>query len=226
MGHLGRFTKTPYLVMFVILGTAGIGTAYAGILPLITLAGDVQVDGSLNADGPITGVDYQYSSPQTRFLTINPVAFAAIVNSIGNSLNFGAYELSHIGGTGATAVARFPVTGLPDGAKLQSLTCSFLEQDSNQDALFRCKLMRHQVLPFGGTVIYSIEHQTSGSSPIFQTFTDTDFVGPASLGIVDTQNDSYYLEINIDPNPLSLNCAPIRCFFGHIQIAYTVDSVD
>jgi len=55
MRHLGRFTKTPYLVLFVILGTAGIGTAYAGILPLITLAGDVQVDGNLNVDGTITG---------------------------------------------------------------------------------------------------------------------------------------------------------------------------
>ena len=55
MWHLGRFTKTPYLVLFVILGTAGIGTAYAGILPLITLAGDVQVDGDLNVDGTITG---------------------------------------------------------------------------------------------------------------------------------------------------------------------------
>ena len=40
-------------MLFVILGTAGITTAFA--IGTITLAGDVQVDGNLNVDGQITG---------------------------------------------------------------------------------------------------------------------------------------------------------------------------
>jgi len=48
-----QLTKTPYLVLFVILIAVGVGTASAMIT--ITLAGNVQVDGDLNVDGSITG---------------------------------------------------------------------------------------------------------------------------------------------------------------------------
>ena len=56
---MGRFTKTPYFVLFVLLAAAGVGTAAA--LGTITLAGDVHItgnidiDGDLNVDGTITG---------------------------------------------------------------------------------------------------------------------------------------------------------------------------
>jgi hypothetical protein len=42
---MGRFTSTPYLILFVILGSVGFGTASAIIT--ITLAGDVNVEGIL-----------------------------------------------------------------------------------------------------------------------------------------------------------------------------------
>jgi hypothetical protein len=46
MGHMGRFTSTPYLVLFVILGAIGITTAYAAT---ITLGGDpVIINGILD----------------------------------------------------------------------------------------------------------------------------------------------------------------------------------
>jgi len=48
-----QLTKTPYLVLFIVLIAIGVGTASA--LITITLAGDVQVDGDLNVDGSITG---------------------------------------------------------------------------------------------------------------------------------------------------------------------------
>jgi hypothetical protein len=54
MGHMGRFTKTPYLLLFVILAGAGIGTAYAGIvLPTITLGGNVIVTGDTELEGKL-----------------------------------------------------------------------------------------------------------------------------------------------------------------------------
>jgi hypothetical protein len=58
MGHMGRFTKTPYLVLFVILAGAGIGTVYAGIvLPTITLSGNVDVTGDTTLQGQLTCTD-------------------------------------------------------------------------------------------------------------------------------------------------------------------------
>jgi len=59
MGHLGRFTKTPYLLLFVLLATAGITTAYAlGNITFDALTffkENVQMDKDLNVDGELTG---------------------------------------------------------------------------------------------------------------------------------------------------------------------------
>jgi len=42
-----RFSKKPYLVLFLVLISIGVGTAYAGgVLPTITLAGNVLVNGA------------------------------------------------------------------------------------------------------------------------------------------------------------------------------------
>ena len=56
-----QLTRTPYLVLFIILITVGVGTASA--LVTITLAGnvnitgDADIDGNLNVDGTITGFE-------------------------------------------------------------------------------------------------------------------------------------------------------------------------
>jgi hypothetical protein len=48
-----QLTKTPYLVLFIVLLTVGVGTASA--LITITLSGNVIVTGDLDVDGSITG---------------------------------------------------------------------------------------------------------------------------------------------------------------------------
>lgn len=48
-----RFRKTSYLVLFILLGAVGVGTAYAGILPLITLSGDVLIIGDTELEGKL-----------------------------------------------------------------------------------------------------------------------------------------------------------------------------
>ena len=50
---MGRLTKTPYLVLFIILAAIGVGTASA--LITITLAGNVVITGGLQVDEEITG---------------------------------------------------------------------------------------------------------------------------------------------------------------------------
>ena len=56
-----QLTKTPYLILFIVLITIGVGTASAFIT--IQLAGNVQVDGDLNVDGTISGstIDDQHT---------------------------------------------------------------------------------------------------------------------------------------------------------------------
>ena len=52
-----NLTRNGLIVLISVIFVAGAGTAYAGIvLPMITLAGNVQVDGNLNVDGTIAGV--------------------------------------------------------------------------------------------------------------------------------------------------------------------------
>jgi len=225
MRHLGRFTKTPYLVLFVILGTAGIGTAYAGILPLITLAGDVQVDGDLNVDGTTTSSSYDYSSANQRFLTISPGAFAVNEEAVSASAGFGAIEIKNLAGLGFGANAVFPITSIPDGAKLQSLTCHFRDNDPVKDPTFRCKILRTPLVVLTNAIILSLSATTSGSSNDYQPFTDSTISGPPGNEIFDTENFSYHLVITFVPDGLD-NCADEACTFGNIQIKYTVMSSD
>ena len=46
-----NLTKTPYLVLFILLGAAGVGTASA--LMTITLAGDVKITGDTELEGKL-----------------------------------------------------------------------------------------------------------------------------------------------------------------------------
>jgi len=51
-----NLSRNGLIVLISIIFVAGAGTAYAGIvMPMITLAGNVQVDGDLNVDGDLTG---------------------------------------------------------------------------------------------------------------------------------------------------------------------------
>jgi len=55
MDWKNQLTKTPYLVLFIVLIVVGVGTASA--LITITLAGDVVVTGDIDVGGTITGVE-------------------------------------------------------------------------------------------------------------------------------------------------------------------------
>ena len=93
MGHLGRFTKTPYFVLFVLLAAAGVGTAYGVALVTIDnlkVTGDTELDGKLldtNDDAGTSGqvlsstetgidwIDSQSADPQDIIDLQNRVSF-------------------------------------------------------------------------------------------------------------------------------------------------------
>jgi len=68
MGHLGRFTKTPYLVLFILLGAIGVSTATAMVMVTIsgnfTVTGDSDLQGNVGVGGTLTPVDYADDSIQ------------------------------------------------------------------------------------------------------------------------------------------------------------------
>jgi len=74
MDWKNQLTKTPYLVLFVVLATVGISTAYA--LVTITLAGDViiegdtEIEGNLKLDGGHSGILWNSKVPVENIITI------------------------------------------------------------------------------------------------------------------------------------------------------------
>jgi len=64
MGHLGRFTKTPYLVLFIIIGAIGVSTATAVVM--VTVAGNFTVTGDTTLQGEV------HVSP-TKSLFVNTI---------------------------------------------------------------------------------------------------------------------------------------------------------
>ncbi len=70
-----NLTRNGVIVLISIIFVAGAGTAYAGIvLPMITLAGNVQVDGNLNVDEEITGTTI--ANMKTRIDKLESILFS------------------------------------------------------------------------------------------------------------------------------------------------------
>ncbi len=74
MGHLGRFTKTPYLVLFIILGGIVVSTATAMVMVTIsgnfTVTGDSDHQGNVGVGGTLTPEDYANGS--IRLVDLSP----------------------------------------------------------------------------------------------------------------------------------------------------------
>ncbi len=84
-----NLTRNGLIVLISVIFVAGAGTAYAGVvLPMITLAGNVQVDGDLNVGGTTTGQTIEVLKAQINAL-INVVFFKDVVvaNQVDNDIS-------------------------------------------------------------------------------------------------------------------------------------------
>ena len=107
MGWKNQITKTPYLVLFIVLISIGVGTASA--LITITLSGNVIVIGNLDVEGDITG--QTIDDIVQKFDILNK---APIVNA-GNNQNI-------LFGSGAILDGTITDEGLPSGTITSSWT--------------------------------------------------------------------------------------------------------
>jgi len=138
MGHLGmNLTRNGLIVLISVIFVAGAGTAYAGIvLPMITLAGNVQVDGDLNVDGTITANDFVYPSPQTRQISYSAIEF---ISDRDNGKRESTSQI-WLESTGTSIILRNPAHTIPDGATITKFECS-VEDNSEAHTIF-CSLTR------------------------------------------------------------------------------------
>jgi len=95
MDWKNQLTKTPYLVLFIVLISIGVGTASAVIT--ITLAGDVDVTGNLDVIGTITGQTITNLQNQINAAGISVETETQIDNIEGNitSSTFGLEEIKN-----------------------------------------------------------------------------------------------------------------------------------
>jgi len=95
MDWKNQLTKTPYLVLFIVLISIGVGTASAAIT--ITLAGDVDITGNLDVVGPITGQTITNLQNQINAAGISGETETQIDNIEGNltSSTFGLEEIKN-----------------------------------------------------------------------------------------------------------------------------------
>jgi len=112
MGHLGKFTSTPYLVLFIILGAIGVTAASAVVLVTIDnlkVTGDADVDGDLNVDGTLSGQTIE--DLQAQINTIKNVLFFKDVVVV----NFNDGDISVLLGNGDGTFAAQPDVAVGGG---------------------------------------------------------------------------------------------------------------
>jgi len=115
---ISKLSKTPYLVLFIVLISIGVGTAAA--LGTITLAGDTHTTGDAVVDGKITSSGYEFLIPVTK------------------KISYSKFESFDDEGPGIDR--RVSMYGIPDGAKIISMRCLVLDLDS--DGRLGCHLIK------------------------------------------------------------------------------------
>lgn len=104
MGWESRLTKTPYLVMFVILGAIGVGTASG--LVTITLAGDVVITGDMICTDCVDSSDIAQGAVGPNDIALNSITGGNIVDGTIGSVDIGSQQVKqeHIGLGAVTTV--------------------------------------------------------------------------------------------------------------------------
>jgi len=125
-----NLTKTPYLVLFVLLGAVGVGTASA--LITITFEGlaifkeNVQMDKDLNVDGDLTGKTFDAINDEITSLRLMfPLKDVVVVNANDN-------DISILLGNGDGTFAR---TDVAVGSLPFSVAIGNLNNDGKQDVV-------------------------------------------------------------------------------------------
>jgi len=204
-----NFSRNGVIVLISVIFVAGAGTAYAGmVLPMITLAGNVQVDGDLNVDGTFTANDFVYPSPQTRQISYSAIEF------ISDRDNGKREDLSQVWleSTGTSIILRNPAHTIPDGATITKFECSV--EDNSGVHNISCLLTRCSFQFFLGCNVVSSLH--TGGSPGKTTLSSG-----ALTHVVNRDQNAYV--INFQPSDKICDSA---CQLLSARITYQVPKAD
>ena len=138
MDWKNRLTKTPYLVLFIVLISIGVGTASA--LITITLAGNVVVTGDLDVNEVITGDSFEYISPQIRTITYSSFEFISDRENGKREADPGTGIQVWLESSGTSTILRSPAHTIPNNAKITEFGCHVIDISSEYDV--NCILLR------------------------------------------------------------------------------------
>ena len=131
MDWKNKLTKTPYLVLFMVLISIGVGTASA--LITITLAGNVVVTGDLDVDGDITGDGFEYNSPQIRTITYSSFEFISDRENGKREADTGNGIQVWLESNGTSSILRSPAHTIPNSAKITEFECHVIDISAEYD---------------------------------------------------------------------------------------------
>lgn len=187
-----------------------------------TMTGPLVVQGDVQTNG-----SYRYASRRTRFFTVSGAAFdpgSAPHLDKWNRTFFAGYGLAVASGVGLVSLGA-PVH-LPDGARIESMECSFYDTEPNADVELFIRLNRHSLSSRSGEqqliVQIDLPGYTQNESDIV-ILTPTKITSSLDLLTVDNANHSYDITVMWNESGTKDNFFGIR-WYG-CRVAYSVDRV-
>ena len=169
----------------------------------------LHVEGNVLANGNFT-----YFNNQTRSLVI---PFPSFVPSYRTTFDYDNYRITNFANLsidGGQAILYAPLLGIPDGAIIKNFSCSFADQDPDNNFEITCWLIKSTA--GSGGVIASIQTTTSGQE--LRTLTSEE------LFLTHDSSEGYLFLVELDPSPN--NCGDQLCDFYDIKVDYIVNQAD
>lgn len=162
----------------------------------------------LQVAGSTLAADYDYSTPQTRTLTLHPAAFVATSGTAGDNIR---YLNDRVFMTATGSLSLIAPVSLPDGATITQVEAIVMDNNAGD---FTITLSRNLFSAIGGTFIATLT--SSGASSAIQTLNTTAITVPT----VNNTTASYCVFATSTNWEVNLN------YLKGVRITYTVSSPD
>lgn len=172
---------------------------------------EIEAIGNVTTNG-----DFKYKTPRTKYLNIPATAFIKDDTYSDALWNLSA-SYNHISAGPSSVVQAYAPVYLPDGAVIQSVSISYIDNHSSDlDIIFA--LYRRSYTATSSTTVASATTTSTGTNSSMKILTDS----LNSPHVVDSNNNYYNMYLNWDP--VTSTSTYNQRFFG-ARIAYTIDTL-